>query len=133
MRWMAWMSCWRKSGGNTGVKVPDLTEKSCSVPRALLVAAQESYQGGGTMKAVTIELPWEVLRLLGMEEKAKRETKIAVIQDLVRRGKVSRAKAAELLQISLWDLPAFLAQYRIPYFDCSPEDLEGVSPLRSNT
>ena len=84
MQWMAWMSCWRKSGGNTVVKVPDLTEKSCSVPRALLVAARASYQGGGTMKAVTIELPWEVLRLLGTEEKAKRETKIALILDLVR-------------------------------------------------
>ena len=32
MRWMAWMSCWRKSGGNTGVKVPDLTEKSWACP-----------------------------------------------------------------------------------------------------
>jgi len=76
------------------------------------------------MKPVTIEIPPEFLKVLGSEEEAKREAKVAMILDLVRRGKVSRAKAAELLQIPLWDLPALLAQYRIPWFDYSPEDLE---------
>ncbi|MFQ5853015.1 MAG: UPF0175 family protein [Candidatus Binatia bacterium] len=76
------------------------------------------------MKAVTIELPPELLEILGTEEEAKREAKTALVLDLVRRGKVSRAKAAELLQMPLWDLPALLAQYRIPWFDYSPEDLE---------
>jgi predicted HTH domain antitoxin len=84
------------------------------------------------MKAVAIELPPELLQLLGTEEEAKREAKTALILDLVRRGKVSRAKAAELLNISLWDLPALLAQYRIPWFDYSPEDLQkDLQALRS--
>lgn len=84
------------------------------------------------MKAVTIELPPEVLRFLGSEEEAGREAKVALVLDLVRRGKVSRAKAAELLQMSLWDFPALLAQYRIPWFDYSPEDLQrDLSALRS--
>ena len=76
------------------------------------------------MKAVTIELPPELLQLLGSEEEAKREAKIALVLDLVRRGKLSRAKAAELLAMSLWDLQALLAQYRIPWFDYSAEDLQ---------
>jgi len=76
------------------------------------------------MTAVTIELPPELLQFLGSEEEAKRDTKIALVLDLVRRGKVSRAKASELLQIPLWDLPALLARYRIPWFDYSPEDLQ---------
>ncbi len=76
------------------------------------------------MKPVTIELPPELVQLLGSEEEAKRGAKVALILDLVRRGKLSRAKAAELLEISLWDLPALLAQYRIPWFDYSPEDLQ---------
>ena len=76
------------------------------------------------MKAVTIELPPELLELLGSEEEAKREAKVALVLDLVRRGKVSRAKAAELLGLSLRDLPGLLAQYRIPWFDYSPEDLQ---------
>jgi len=73
--------------------------------------------------AVRIDLPAELLALLGSEEEAKRGAKVALILDLVRRGKLSRAKAAELLEIPLWDLPALLAQYRIPWFDYSPEDL----------
>lgn len=76
------------------------------------------------MKAVTIELPPELLALLGSEEEARRELKVALVLDLVRRGKLSRAKAAELLEIPLWDLPALLAQYRIPWFDYTPDDLQ---------
>ena len=76
------------------------------------------------MGAVTIDLPAELLALLGSEEEAKRGAKVALILDLVRRGKLSRAKAAELLQMPLWDLPGLLAQYRIPWFDYSPQDLQ---------
>ncbi len=75
------------------------------------------------MGAVTIDLPAELLALLGSEEEAKRGAKVALVLDLVRRGKLSRAKAAEILQMSLWDLPELLAQYRIPWFDYSSEDL----------
>lgn len=84
------------------------------------------------MKTLTIELPPELLKLLGSEEEAKREAKVALVLDLVRRGKVSRMKAAELLGLSLADLPALLAQYRIPWFDYSPEDLQrDLNRLRS--
>ncbi|HKZ78118.1 MAG TPA: UPF0175 family protein, partial [Pyrinomonadaceae bacterium] len=71
-------------------------------------------------------------QFLGSEEEARREAKVALVLDLVRRGRISRAKAAELLQMSLWDLPALLAQYRIPWFDYSPEDLRrDLAALRS--
>lgn len=76
------------------------------------------------MKAVTIELPPEVVRLLGSEEEAKRGAKVALVLDLVRRGTISRAKAAELLGTPLVELPALLAEYRIPWFDYSAEDVE---------
>ena len=62
------------------------------------------------MGAVTIDLPAELLALLGSEEEAKRGAKVALILDLVRRGKLSRAKAAELMQMPLWGLPELLAQ-----------------------
>jgi predicted HTH domain antitoxin len=76
------------------------------------------------VKNVTVELPGELLKLLGSEEEAQREAKIAVVLDLVRRGLISRAKAAELLGLALWDLPGLLAAYRIPWFDYSPEEVE---------
>ena len=83
------------------------------------------------MKNLTVELPPELVELLGSEEQARRDAKIAVVLDLVRRGRVSRARAAELLGLTLWDLPALLAEYRMPWFDSSPEDLErDVQTLR---
>lgn len=47
-----------------------------------------------------------------------------MVFDLVRRGKISKGKAAELLGISLWNLPERLAQYDIPWFEYSPDDLK---------
>ena len=72
---------------------------------------------------LVIDLPQELLQLLGSEEAAQHEAKTALVLDLVRRGKLSRARAAEFLQISLWDFPALLAEYQIPWFDYSPETL----------
>ena len=83
---------------------------------------------------ITIEIPSELARLLGSEEEAKQEAKTALVLELVRKGKISRAKAAELLQISLWDLPSLLAQYRIPWFDYSQDELDkDLQALRSAT
>ena len=76
------------------------------------------------MKGFTVELPGELLEILGSEDEARRDAKVAVVLDLVRRGLISRAKAAELLDLTLWDLPELLAQYRIPWFDYTPDDLE---------
>ena len=76
------------------------------------------------MKGFTVELPGELLEILGSEDEARRDAKVAVVLDLVRRGRISRAKAAELLDLTLWDLPALLSQYRIPWFDYTPDDVE---------
>jgi predicted HTH domain antitoxin len=70
-----------------------------------------------------IDLPAELLQVLGSEENARQEVRTALVLDLVRRGKLSRARAAEFLQISLWELPALLAEYQIPWFDYSAEAL----------
>jgi predicted HTH domain antitoxin len=76
------------------------------------------------MKAVTIEVPPELAKLLGSEDEVRREGKVALVFDLVRLGRISRAKAAELLEMPLSDLPALLARYRIPWFDYSVEEME---------
>ena len=76
------------------------------------------------MKTIEIIIPEEIIDILGSEEEAKKEAKEALVLDLVRRGKVSKRKAAELIGINLWDLPDFLAKYQIPWFDYSKEDLE---------
>ena len=84
------------------------------------------------MKIIEIPVPEEIIALLGSEEAARKEAREAFIFDLVRRGKISKGKAAELLGISLWELPDLIAQYQIPWFSYSPEDLErDVETLRT--
>ena len=76
------------------------------------------------MKIIEIAVPEEIIALLGSEDSARKEAKEAFVLDLVRRGKISKGKAAELLGMSLWDLPELVAQYQIPWFSYHPEELE---------
>jgi predicted HTH domain antitoxin len=76
------------------------------------------------MKIIEISIPEEIIDLLGSEDAARKGAHEAFVFDLVRRGTISKGKAAELLGISLWELPELIAQYQIPWFSYSPEDLE---------
>jgi len=76
------------------------------------------------VKIIEIAVPEEIIALLGSEDAARKEAQEAFVLDLVRRGKISKGKAAELLGISLWDLPGLMAQYQIPWFSYQSEELE---------
>lgn len=76
------------------------------------------------MKIIEIPVPEEIIDLLGSEDAARQGAREAFVFDLVRRGKISKGKAAELLGISLWELPELISQYQIPWFSYSPEELE---------
>jgi len=83
-------------------------------------------------RTIAIEIPDELIELLGSEADIGREAKQALVMDLVRRGEISRGKAAELLGISVWDLPELLSRYEIPWFNYSEEQLEqDMAALRS--
>lgn len=69
------------------------------------------------MKIIAIPVPQEIIDLLGLEDAARKEAREAFIFDLVRRGKISKGKATELLGISLWELPEFISQYQMPLFN----------------
>lgn len=76
------------------------------------------------MGKLTIDVSDELIKLFPSKKEAKEEAKQAMVFDLVRRGKISKGRAAELLGISLWNLPELLAQYDIPWFNYSPDDLK---------
>ena len=76
------------------------------------------------MKIIEIAIPEEIIVLLGSEEVVKKEAQEAFVLDLVRRGKISKGKAAELLDISLWDLSDVIAQYQLPWFSYSQQELD---------
>ena len=83
-------------------------------------------------RTITIEIPDELMKLLGSEEEIGKEAKQALVMNLVRRGEISRGKAAELLGISVWDMPELFLKYEIPWFNYSPEQLEqDLAALRS--
>ncbi len=76
------------------------------------------------MKTLSVQIPDEIMNLLGSKERVQAEAREALVLNLVRRGLISRAKAAELLDINLWDLPQLLAGYEIPWFHYRREDVE---------
>jgi len=75
-------------------------------------------------KGIYMEIPDELLELLGSEDEAVKEAKQSLVLGLVRRGRISRSKAADLLGIDLWEMPAFLSEYKIPWFDYSEKQME---------
>ena len=76
------------------------------------------------MEKIEITIPEEIINLLGSEEVAGKKAKEALILDLVRRGILSKMKAAEVMGINLQDFPEVLAKYRIPWFYYNKEDLQ---------
>ncbi|MBM4049617.1 MAG: UPF0175 family protein [Planctomycetes bacterium] len=77
-----------------------------------------------TMKTIQVEMPDEVMSLVGSAKAVEREAKEALVLNLVRKGTISKARAAELLGLSLWQLPELLARYEIPWFAYGPHELE---------
>ena len=75
-------------------------------------------------RTITIEVSDQLLELLGSEDEIGKEAKRSLVLSLVGRGKISRGKAAELLGISLWDMPEFLSEYRVPWFDYTKKQME---------
>ena len=83
-------------------------------------------------RTITIEVSDQLLELLGSEDEIGKEAKRSLVLSLIARGRISKGKAAELLGISLWDMPEFLSEYRIPWFDYTREQLEeDIAALRS--
>jgi predicted HTH domain antitoxin len=72
-------------------------------------------------KSISVEIPD---KLLGSEDEAAKEAIQSLVLDLIRGGRISRSKAADLLGIDLWEMPAFLSEYKIPWFDYSKKQVE---------
>lgn len=75
------------------------------------------------MKAISIELPEEIVDLFSEEELETSLRKWAVLE-LVRAGKLSSGKAAEILGITRWDFMDLMSEYDIPTANFSQEELD---------
>lgn len=63
---------------------------------------------------LTLDLPEELIALLGSPEAAAHRAKEALVLDLLREARISQGKAAQLLGISRWASLDLMAQHQIP-------------------
>jgi len=75
------------------------------------------------MKAISIELPEEIVDLFSEGELEISLRKWAVLE-LVRAGKLSSGKAAEILGMTRWEFMDLMSDYDIPMADFSEGELE---------
>ena len=68
------------------------------------------------MTTMTINVPEKL-------EKEHDETVRLIAAKLYEAQKLSLSQAAEMCGMKKWDFPAVLAQYDVPYFQYSAEDL----------
>lgn len=74
------------------------------------------------MKSVSIEFPEEVVELYGEEELKISVRRLSVL-DLVKKGKLSSGKAAEILGMTRWDFMELMSDYDVPMVNFPPEEL----------
>ncbi len=76
------------------------------------------------MSEITISIPQDLARILGVKEKElPRLVKLYLATELYREGKVSLGKAAEIAEVSKWEMMEVLALKGIP-LQYDEEDLK---------
>ena len=77
----------------------------------------------------TIQIPDELVQLLGPEEHLPQAFTEAVVLELFREHRVSAGKAAELLDLSYREFLDLLQTKNIPVVTTSPRDPQEVADL----
>ena len=75
-------------------------------------------------QSLRVELPQELVALLGSPEAAAARAKQALVLDLLREVRISQGQAADFLGITRWDILDLMAQYDILSGPETPEDVD---------
>jgi len=79
-----------------------------------------------------LKIPDETFNKKFKEEEFTARVKERIVMDLLRERKISQGKAAELLDISRYDLVDLMAKYKTPAFEATREELkEGLKNLKA--
>ena len=82
-------------------------------------------------RTLTLELPEELVKLLGSPEAAAAKAREALVLALLREARISQGKAAHLLGLTRWDILDLMAEHHIPSGPETPEELrEEVEDMR---
>ncbi len=63
---------------------------------------------------VTLELPEELVALLGSPEAVAARVRESLVLDLLREARISQGRAASLLGVTRWDILELMARHCIP-------------------
>ncbi|MBI1743832.1 UPF0175 family protein [Candidatus Acetothermia bacterium] len=78
-----------------------------------------------TLKKVEVELPEELWKLAGIPaKKASAKFQEILVAELVRQGKLSQGRAAELLGVDRWEIMDLLAKYDVPTTSLTEAELD---------
>ena len=75
------------------------------------------------MRTVSIELPEDVVKLFG-EKELEASLKKWTLLELVRTGKLSSGKAAEILGVTRWEFMELMSSHDVPIANFPEEELE---------
>ncbi len=74
---------------------------------------------------VEMEFPRDILNVLDVSEnQIGNKLRELIVLELVRNGRISTGKGAEILNMSKFEFIGILSKNDIPYFTESPEELE---------
>ena len=74
-----------------------------------------------TTRTLTVELPEELVALLGSPEAAAAKARQALVLALLREARLSQGQAARLLGLDRWQMLDLMAEHQIP---AGPETAE---------
>ena len=75
-------------------------------------------------KRVTFEVSDEIVGLCGSLEVLARRAQRLVVLDALRERRISTGRAAELLEIDVWELHELAARHQIPLVEMGEDELE---------
>lgn len=84
-------------------------------------------------RIVPVQLPEELVELLGPPESVAERARLALVLDLLRDAQISQGKAAEILGITRWDILDLMARYRIESGPETEEEMRAELDLMRET
>ena len=77
------------------------------------------------MSSVQVEIDGNLAALLGgLGQPLAKAARELMVLELYRRGSISSGKAAELLDMTRWELVRYASRLGIPFFDLSEQEWE---------
>ncbi len=75
-------------------------------------------------RVLTLDLPEDVVALLGAPGEAAAQAKELLVVELLRRGRIGQSRAAEVLGTTRWGILELMGRYDIPQGPETAEELE---------